>query len=57
MTPFSASLAFCHSGNGHLSSSLSAMESSTDSASQQTFSTWNHATQGNYYCQNNNGLA
>lgn len=33
------------------------MESSTDSASQQTFSTWNHATQGNYYCQNNNGLA
>ena len=36
---------------------LSAVESSSDSASQQTFSTHSHATRGNYYCQNNNGLA
>lgn len=36
---------------------LSAMESSSDSASQQTFSTRSRTTRGNYYCQNNNGLA
>lgn len=36
---------------------LSAVESSSDSASQQTFSTRSRTTQGNYYCQNNNGLA
>lgn len=36
---------------------LSAVESSSDSASQQTFSTRSRTTRGNYYCQNNNGLA
>lgn len=36
---------------------LSAVESSSDSASQQTFSTHSRTTRGNYYCQNNNGLA
>lgn len=36
---------------------LSAVESGTDSASQQTFSARSRTARGNYYCQNNNGLA